>query len=324
MQKKIAILFCFSCVLTGLNSCEKNTPVPAVKAVTTAPAIPPVIDNFFSIYYDITSLPISIDFESFKNLGSVQNPTLNEISGIASSYSLPGTLWCEEDSGNENNIYLMRNNGEFLGTVVMSSLTDRDWEDMSIGPGPLDGVHYIYLAEIGDNNVVNADKFIFRFPEPIISNPTFPFTVNIKSVDKISFNYPDGIKNAEAVMIDPLTKDIYVISKEGQAVIYVARYPQDITKVFTMTKLGVLPISDVTAADISPDGKEILIKNYAVILYWKKLGNETISELLQKVPIRAPYQVEEKGEAVCWSSDGSGYFTTSELPGQPVYFYKRK
>ena len=125
-------------------------------------------------------------------------------------------------------------------------------------------------------------------------------------------------------MIDPATKDIYIVTKENQAVIYVARYPQDISKSFVMTKRGVLPISDVTSADISVDGKEIVIKNYALILYWKKSGNESITELLQKEPLRAPYQIEEKGAAICWAADGSGYYTTSELPAQPIYFYKRK
>ena len=125
-------------------------------------------------------------------------------------------------------------------------------------------------------------------------------------------------------MIDPTTKDIYVVSKEGQAVVYVARFPHETTKTFTITKVGALPISDVTAADISQDGKEILIKNYALILYWKKSENETITQLLQKTLQRAPHQPEQKGESICWAIDGSGYFTTSESSAPPIYFYKRK
>jgi len=316
----VVLILIFMLAITG---CNKSAPAP-VKPVAITPAIPAVTDDFFTVYYDLTSLPISNDFEPAKNLGLVQNSLLNEISGIASGNSISATLWCEEDSGNENNIYLIRATGEFLGTVRMTSITNRDWEDMSIAPGPDASLQYIYLAETGDNNKVNSDKYIFRFPEPIISTTSFPFTYSVSAVEKISFQYPDGNKNAEAVMIDPLTKDIYVVSKEDQAVIYVARYPQKINSVFTMTKLGVLPISNVTAADISPGGNEIVIKNYAITLYWKKTSDESISELLKKTPVRAPYQIEEKGESICWARDGSGYFTTSELPGQPVYFYKRK
>jgi hypothetical protein len=80
----------------------------------------------------------------------------------------------------------------------------------------------------------------------------------------------------------------------------------------------------VTAADISADGKEILIKNYSQILYWKKSGSESITELIRQTPQRAPYTPELKGESIAWATDGSGYYVTSEGANQPIYFYKRK
>ncbi|CAN5313285.1 hypothetical protein BH10BAC4_BH10BAC4_03030 [soil metagenome] len=309
-------------VIAVVQGCDKSAPQPSKTPVISTPT--PTPDQYFTTNYNIVSLGFTTDFEPAKKLGMVENSSLNEISGIASGKGLPNTLWSEEDSGNENNLYLMKTTGEHLGTIRMTSITNRDWEDMSIAPGPVNSESYIYLAEIGDNKRVNADKYIFRFQEPTFVSTTFPFTIDLPVVDKITFSYPDGNKNAEAVMIDPATKDIYIVSKENQAVIYVARYPQDIAKSFVMTKLGVLPISDVTSADISVDGNEIVIKNYALILYWKKSGNESITQLLHKEPLRAPYQIEEKGEAICWAADGSGYYTTSELPSQPIYFYKRK
>ena len=138
---------------------------------------------------------------------------------------------------------------------------------------------------------------------------------------------PDGIKNSEAVMIDPLTKDIFVVSKENVAVVYQAKYPQDLTKVNTLKKIAVLPFTLVTAADISPDGKEILIKTYTQVFYWKKSGNESIAELLKKTPVSIPYLYETQGEAICFADDNSGFYTTTERAGttqQFIYFYKRK
>jgi hypothetical protein len=310
MNKLIA-----SCIVVLLfGSCQKSDPV-------AAPVIP-VPDDFFTVYYEITSLPISSAFTGPEKIGTVNGTDLIEISGIGASYSQPNSIWVEQDSGNGNLIYLIRTDGTRVGTFRLSSLQNRDWEDLSVAPGPTQGTHYLYLADIGDNKNASATKYIHRIPEP--SAVDIAAHNEPGPIETMTFKYPDKITNAEAVMIDPSTKDVFVVSKEGQATIYVARYPQDVKNIFTMVKVGVLPISDVTAADISPDGTEVLIKNYSMILYWKKSGNETISELLKKTPVRAPYQPEEKGESICWITDGSGYLTTSELGNQPIYFYRRK
>ncbi len=303
------------------SSCKKNANDPS-----PVPIIPPVaIDTSWAVYYNATELLKSTAFNNGVNLGNIQNKNLYEISGIAASYAIPKALWMEQDSGNPNVIYLFDKAGLQLGSAELTSISNRDWEDMSMAPGPLAGINYIYLAEIGDNKKVNTTNYIYRFPEPIISI-SVP-NQKIAILDKITFHYPDGSKNAEAVMIDPLTKDVYVVSKEDNAVIYVAKYPQDVTKDFAMTKVGVLPISTVTAADISPDGSEVVIKTYSQIFYWKKTSNETISQLLKKTPILLPYTIEAKGEAICWATDGSGYYTTSEVvDNMPAFvsFYKRK
>ena len=155
-----------------------------------------------------------------------------------------------------------------------------------------------------------------------------PVNETITAFDIIELKLPDGIKNAESLLIDPLTKDIYIVSKESAATIYVAPYPQDLTKINTMKKVAVLPLSTLTAGDISPDGNEVLLKNKSFICYWKKSSNESIIELFKKTPTLVPYTIEQQGEAVCFASDRSGYYTTSERPdatvNQPLYFYRRK
>ena len=298
-----------------ISSCQKATPTPA-------PIKPP--DSFFSKYYDVTSLPVSNSFSDPKSWGTVADPSLEEISGIAPSHAIAKGLWVEEDSGNENKIYLLDNSGNMLADFQMTSVQNRDWEDLSISTGPTPDVRYIYLAETGDNKHIYQTKTIYRFPEPSFTDKTFPFSGQVNTVDEIIFHFPDGKKNSEAVMIDPSTNDIYVISKENLAVIYVARYPQPLNQDFEITKLGIIPITDVTAADISSDGNEVVIKNYNQIFYWKKIPNESIADLLQQTPMRLPYVAEVKGESICWAADGSGYFVTSEGTNQPIYFYQRK
>lgn len=311
----LSVLTCFLSYCTKSNIDPKSNDVPDSSK-----------DTFFTADYDVNELTISNAFDSGRVKSTVQNLALDEISGIAESYSNHNALWSEEDSGNENKIYLLDiATGQQLANVRLS-VGNRDWEDMSSAPGPDQNLHYIYLAEIGDNKRVNPTKYIYRFEEPSLAG-LYPKDEDYKlNVDKIAFQYPDGIKNAEAVMIDPLTKDIYVISKEDQAVVYVARYPQSTSEVITLTKVGKLPIPTVTAADISPDGTEIIIKNYARIFYWKKTGSESVTQLLKRKPRLLPYVPEPKGESVCWNADASGYYTTSERGDRApqILFYKRK
>ena len=308
----------FIVLLILISSCKKSSSDP--NPITTAP-----VDTTWSVFYYLTDLEKATSFEASVNLGSIQNTSLQEISGIAGSYLTKDAYWVEQDSGNPNAIYLFDKGGVQLGSAELTYQANRDWEDIATGPGPKSGVNYIYLAEIGDNKARYPTKYIYRFAEPSISAST-P-NVKVTTVDIISFHFPDATKNAETVMVDPLTKDIYVISKEDAATLYVAKYPQDLAKEFALVKIGVLPISTVTAGDISPDGTEVLIKNYSTIYYWKKSGNETIGQLMKKKPILLPYSVEPQGEAICWGVDGSGYYTTSEIidtTPASISFYKRK
>lgn len=288
----------------------------------------PVIDTSWVSVFDPRTLKVSAAFDSGSVIGEVDNPDLDEISGIAASYNSVNSLWVEEDSGNPNKISLLARNGKFLGDVSIEYVANRDWEDMSISTGPMGGAHYIYLADIGDNNQTYKVKFVYRFEEPSFTLGSSPFHSSLGVFDIISFSLPDEIKNSEAIMIDPLTKDFYIISKESdKAVVYLAQYPQPINSDFTLMKIGTLPISKVTAADISPDGSEILIKNYVQVFYWKRSTNQSISSTLKSVPVQLTYQIEPQGEAICFAMDGSGLYTTSESVDASVpsiYFYKRK
>ena len=293
------------------------------------PIVPAVVEEPFVATYSFSELSKNAtSFENSKIIGQLKGENFWEVSGIAASQVNKGMLFVEEDSGNPNQIQLINQSGETIGVYTLSGVANRDWEDIAVAPGPIAGVSYVYLAEIGDNKSQYSTKFIYRFPEPSLTGKTLPVNETITAFDKIELKLPDGVKNAESLMVDPLTKDIYIASKENATTIYVATYPQDVTKVNTMKKLAVLPLSTMTAGDISPDGNEILLKTTAYIIYWKKSGSESIADLFKKMPSFIPYTIEQQGEAVCFSADGTGYYTTSERSDptieQPIYFYKRK
>ena len=75
---------------------------------------------------------------------------------------------------------------------------------------------------------------------------------------------------------------------------------------------------------ISPSGEEVLLKTYNEVYYWKRLQGEPLSATLKRTGQSVAYHSEPQGEAVCWDSTGSGYFTLSEGVNQPLYYYARE
>ena len=261
-----------------------------------------------------------------EQLGDLADGILSESSGIAASKQNPGYLWTEEDSGNPAEIQLISQKGEVAGRYTLAGVDNRDWEDIAVGPGPIPGKSYVYVADIGDNRLRYPVKIIYRFPEPTVNKHKLPATETIRNFDRIRLQLPDGPKNAEAILVDPGTLDLYVLSKDDNCVLYKASYPQSLTRTTMMQRLSSIPAGYVTSAAISSDGQEILIRSYHELGYFHRQAGESILDALKKKPRLLPLAEEPQGEAIGWATDGSGYYTTSERTfffAQPLYFYRR-
>ncbi|MFT6203843.1 MAG: hypothetical protein ACJA1O_001442 [Spirosomataceae bacterium] len=263
-------------------------------------------------------------FDSTPLVFPLNRGIVDEASGIADSRNISGNVWIHEDGDNPAAIYLFNHEGEFRGSINLP-LKNRDWEDMAIGAGPEADKNYIYIGEIGDNATVHEEYIIYRFLEP-----TSVEEVPAK-IDALRFVYDDGNKyNAEVLLLDPLTKDLYVITKGVfTEKIFKLKYPQSTTERNTAEFMGTTQQFVLTAGEISSDGQQILLKNYDTILYWKRTENESITQALGRLrDITAPYIREVQGEAICFPINGKGYFTVSERANQniniPLYFYKVK
>jgi len=249
---------------------------------------------------------------------------IDEASGMTASRSMPGNLWVHQDSGSPAELALLGQDGTVKGKIKLPSLVEnRDWEDMGIGPGPQDGINYLYIADIGDNNAQYPAYIIYRLPEP--KSLTEPVT----QAERMFFKYPDGAHDAEAILVDPQTKDIWIVTKREQKVkLYRFAYPQNINEVTTVKDYGELPMSVVTGGGISSDGNEILLRTYTNIYYWKRQNNELLAETLQRREARAlPYRLEPQGEAICFDREDKGYFTLSERNNAStfsLYYYAKK
>jgi hypothetical protein len=252
---------------------------------------------------------------------AVSQPALTEASGIADSKANPGYLWVEQDSGNPPDLDLLQHDGTWLKSIHLANVNNRDWEDIVLSAGPKSGVQYLYIAETGDNLLVHPDYAIYRLEEPTAATDT------VKQIEKIAFFYPDGSHNAEAILVDPDTKDIYIITKvERRSKVYKLTYPYSTTVINKAEEVGILTYNLAVSAAISPSGKEIVVKTYDAIYSYQRNSGETIMQTLGKEPVTLPYTAEPQGEAIVFANNDSGYYTISEkalASSVKLYFYKR-
>jgi hypothetical protein len=240
-------------------------------------------------------------------------PALAEISGIADSKVNSGYIWGEEDSGNPTRIYLTGHDGHVAKSIFLKGTVNRDWEELALSNG------FVYLAETGDNDQVYGSYKFYRFAEPVYTTDT------VLQVETIQFSYVDGAHDSEAFLVDPETKDIYIITKrDNPSRIYKLPYPYA-SGVASFE--GMLTYPGAVSAAISDNGQEIIVKTYGALHYYKRSSGQTITQALQDAFTNLPYKTEPQGEAVCFAADGSGIYTLSEQTGAAapqLYFYKRK
>jgi hypothetical protein len=258
---------------------------------------------------------VDADLPLFDSIPLVKtlNPLIDEISGIADSKSTPGSIWGHEDSGRPPQLYMIKHDGTVSKTIFIKGVSNRDWEDMALSGNE------IFIGEIGDNAAIYPSYRIYKFQEPDTSTDT------VTQVETINFTYPDGSHDAEAFIVDPITRDIFIITKrDDPSRIYKLAYPYSDNNVLTL--VGSLPYMGVVSAAISADGKEIIVKTYTGLAYYKRIPGETIAQALTKNFTRLFYTIEPQGEAISFARNGNGFFTISEKgfsSSVNVYFYKK-
>lgn len=259
-----------------------------------------------------------------KQLAQLTDKKLEEVSGLAASKANPGLLWTLNDSGNPAIVYLVDEALKIRLSVKLKGIKNRDWEDIAVGPGPDGSKRYVYVADIGDNNARHAYKYIYRFEEPVLHNDISQITIT--SFDTIVFRLEGEVKDTEAILVHPTTKNIYLVSKRERPVhLYELEVSASVVDTLVARDIGSLPLTQIVAADFSADGEEVLMKNYDNIYYWK-LEGRSLAEALKDKPALLKYTEEPQGEAITFSLDGSGFYTLSEkIKGEKtfLYFYER-
>jgi len=266
-------------------------------------------------------------FASGHAKGKITATEINEASGLVASSKNPGFLWTHNDSGDAARIFLIDDSARLKATYYLQGVNARDWED--IGTMERSGRSYLLIADIGDNKSHHPCIKVHMLEEPVATGATARVdTIPETSIATFVLKYENGPRDAESLFFDPIDKYLYLISKrELHAGIYRTVLPEMPTDTLVLMRVGAIPYTFITSADIRADGMEILIKNLLDVFYWQRKPGESVPDALNRPPTRLPYSPEPQGEAIAFSRTGHGYYTLSEAVlglNAILYFYRRQ
>jgi hypothetical protein len=262
-----------------------------------------------------------VKFANGVNGGNINVSGLSEMSGCAASRVNDGVFYMQNDGGHAAGFYAVTKAGVNKGFFTPTGAANTDTEDIAVGPGPVPGQSYIYLGDIGDNGAGRSTTQVYRMAEPKIgsTSATLP-------AEKFTFKYPDGPRDAETLMVDSRTSDVYVVSKRQTAAdgnrVYLFKAPLTNGGTYTGQEVARVHTTWLTGGDISADGSRILVKTTTQTYLWLRKDGESVGTAMARTPVTVPTANEQQGEAVCWDATGTDYYTSSEGVNQPFFYFK--
>lgn len=176
----------------------------------------------------------TVRFSAAVESGTLDNNAINEVSGLAASIQHPNYFWVHNDSGDKPRVFMLDGQAKYQSTYTIAGITNRDWEDISLSKDPRSGTYKLFIGDIGDNLGVHPYCTIYVIDEP---SPSSEKEINIQKSEKILYRYADGSRDAESMMVDPLTGDIYIASKREENIhLYKILYPYNLKDTISLKK----------------------------------------------------------------------------------------
>jgi hypothetical protein len=188
-----------------------------------------------------------------KKLFTIRDDRIKESSGLAKSQKHDDLYWTANDSGDSARVFGIDTTGKVKVELGFNAKV-QDVEAVGVGR---DGT--IYIADIGDNKA-NRDMIeIYTIPEP----DSLKDSDNVK-YHRFDFTYPDGPHDAETLLVEPGTNQLYIVTKatKGTGAIYAAPPAPSRQGTNELSKLAPAPSGVITDGTFMPDGQRVVLRTY--------------------------------------------------------------
>jgi hypothetical protein len=201
------------------------------------------------------------------------------------------------------------------GVVDLNIDKPTDWEDLAIGPAGEET--RLVIGDIGDNKAKRESIQLQVLPEPVPGQEP-------PAVQTLTLQYPDGPRDAEALLIDPETGALLILAKSAGSEIYRLPAPWQSG---TLEKVGALAFGDgglpggnrVTGAD-ARDGL-VVVRTYTHVFGFPIPEGGDAVQALAGQACELPVEAETQGEAIALGQDR--YWTISEGVRAPIHRAER-
>ena len=285
-----------------------------------------------------TSHPETAHGTAVSFLGNLTDKTITEASGMVASGRRKDLLWIINDGGNPSMIHAVGLDGSNRGRVLIRNAPNRDWEDLAAFR--YDERPFLLIADCGDNNSRRKSCFLYAIEEPRIGSSDIPSGISVPWSWRIEYSYAGGPQDCEGVAVDPDSRQILLLTKRTvPPVVYsLPLFPVASQRVQLARPLATVngipaptaedltedPLfgrfrSQPTAMDISPDGKIVAVLTYKRPYLFYRQGNESWPRVFDRPPIPLAMPRLRQAEAMCFATDGTSLFVTSEKLPAPLY-----
>lgn len=227
------------------------------------------------------------------------DPRLGEISGMAPSALHRGVMWVHNDSGDEAKMYaLTLNDCSIVGELTLEGVSARDFEGLAAGVD-LKGRPVLWVGDIGDNRDSWSDVSIYRIKEPKKLGNTSG------QVTRYRFTYEDRPHNAETILVDPRSQQIWIVTKQlASGSIYALPKKMKKSGINIAEKIGSAS-GLITDGAMKPDGSGFVLRDYFDAQFF---NGRPVGELVQEIELPA----QPQGEAIAWLPGENAVVIASE------------
>lgn len=268
---------------------------------------------------------------AFEVSGRLEDGDIREASGLARSHRQSSLLWIINDNGAKEDVHAVDASGRRLGEFRLKKSDNKDWEDLA--SFQRDGVPYLMVADIGDNDARRKHRTLYFVEEPEAAK-----NAEAKVAWSVSYHYPDGPRDAEAAAVDLAGSRALVLSKRDLPprlyevpLLYEAPPGGDPNERATAKFLGTLASLDKPSRqdvqfapktkdwywqpvgmDISDDGLAAVILTYRAVYYYQRSPEQDWFEALNGRPFRISIGNFQNAEAVAFGDEGRTVYVTGE------------